>query len=142
MRFWSTLPYAVLIAFGATKMIVGSLRDRPIGYLTALVVLTVIAGAIRWFTIDRRTRAGRDAVHEARERSLRLRQAPTSPEVGIAVALFGTAVLAGSAFGDFHRLRSNAGSGRDGGGGSCGGGGGGSGGGGGCGGGGCGGCGS
>ena len=137
LRFRTTLPYALLVGFGAIKLIVGDARDRPTGYLTALLVVTVLCGAVRWFTIDRRTRAGVEAVEQAREQSQRLRKAPTVTETGLAVALFGTIVLAGSGWENFHRLRSAGG---DGGTSSDGGGdGGGSDGGGGCGG-GCGGC--
>ena len=136
VRFWAALPYAMLIAFGATKLIIGDVRDRPTGYLTALIALAALCAVVRWFSIDRRTKAGVEAVTEARERSQRLRTAPTSPEVGMAVALFGTIVLAGSGWEEFHRLRS---AGSDGGGSSDSGGDGGGGGGGSCGG-GCGGC--
>ena len=118
LRFWATLPFAALIGFGAIKMIIGSARDRPIGFLTALVVVTVVVAIVRWFTVDRRTDAGLKALAEARERAQRIRRAPTSGEMGEAVALFGTAVLAGSLWEDYHRLRSvgNASSGSDGGG--------------------------
>ena len=133
VRFWSTLPFAMLIAFGATKCIIGDMRDRPIGYLTALLALTAILAIVRWFRIDRRTQAGHDAVAHARLKGERLRIAPTNPEIGLAVALFGTTVLAGSGLADFHRLRSAGGGGGDGGGGCGGGDGGGGGGGGGCG---------
>jgi uncharacterized protein (TIGR04222 family) len=134
IRFWTMLPYAMLLMFGATKWVIGDLRERPVGFLTALLVFTAAFAIVRWVTLDRRTEAGRKALDIAMESSLRLRQAPTTPEVGLAVALFGTAVLAGSGWSDFHRLRSAGDSG-----GSCGGGGGDGGGGGGCGG-GCGGC--
>ena len=134
LRFWATLPFALLIAFGAIKMIIGAARDRPIGFLTALVVVTVVVAIVRWISVDRRTQAGLQALEEARARAQRIRRAPTGGEMGEAVALFGTAVLAGSLWEDYHRLRSvgNGSSGGDGGGG-------GSDGGGGCGG-GCGGC--
>lgn len=137
IRFRSILPYAALFMFGATKWVIGDLRERPVGFLTILLLLTAAFAVIRWLTIDRRTEAGRKALAVARESSLRLKQAPTTPEVGLAVALFGTAVLAGSGWSDFHKLRTAGDSV-----GSCGGGGGGDGGGdGGCGGGGgCGGC--
>ena len=129
LRFWATFPYALLVAFGAIKMIVGSARERPVGYLTALVILTVIAAGVRWYSIDRRTEAGEKALEDARARAQRIRRAPTSGEMSEAVALFGTGVLAGSMWEDYHRLRS-AGGGSDGGssggdgggGGSCGGG--------------------
>jgi uncharacterized protein (TIGR04222 family) len=129
LRFWATSPFALLIAFGAIKMMIGSARDRPIGYLTALVVVTLIVAIVRWITIDRRTEAGLQALEEARARAQRIRRAPTSGEMGEAVALFGTAVLAGSLWEDYHRLRSagngsgsSDGGGSDGGGGGCGGG--------------------
>ena len=129
IRFWTTLPYAMLLAFGATKLIIGDARDRPIGYLTGLLVLTAAFAVLRWFSVDRRTQAGHDAVAHAAQQAARLKVAPTNAEIGLAVALFGTTVLAGSAWADFHQLRSagDAGSGgdsgSDGGGSGCGGGG-------------------
>ncbi len=128
IRWWQTLPYVLLIGFGTIKLMIGEARGRPVGYLTALLVLTAIGTAIRWFVLDRRTRAGLAAVAEAGRRHDRLKRAPTAGEVGTAVALFGTGVLAGSAWHDFHRMRvasdggsSSGDSGGDGGGG-CGGG--------------------
>ena len=142
-RFWQTLPYVLLIGFGAIKLMIGEARGRPVGFLIALLVVTAVFAAIRWFALDRRTQAAHDALAEAATRHERLRRAPTTDETALAVALFGTTVLAGSAWSDFHRMRSagggdtgslSSGCSGDGGGGGCGGGG--------CGGGGCGGCGS
>lgn len=134
LRFWAVLPYLMLIAFGITKWMIGTARDKPVGFLTALLVVTTIFALIRFFTVDRRTQAGIDAVEQTRTRSQRLKAAPTMEETGLAVALFGTAVLVGSGWGDFHRLRGDSGSSSGGDSGGDGGGGGG------CGGGGCGGC--
>ena len=134
LRFWQTSPYFLLFAFGWIKLQIGEARGRPVGYLTALLVVTAVLALIRFAVLDRRTRAGREVLGEARERSERLRRAPAEGEAGLAVALFGTTVLVGSAWGDFHRMRtSDSSSGGDGGSSSDGGGGG-------CGGGGCGGC--
>lgn len=130
LRFWQTLPYLLLIPFGLIKLLIGQARDKPVGYLTVLLVLTALLALVRLVVVDRRTRAGLRVLKDARQVSQRLRTAPTDPEMGMAVALFGTAVLAGSAYGDFHKLR-GASSGDGGGGGSSDGG---------CGGGGCGGC--
>jgi uncharacterized protein (TIGR04222 family) len=137
VRWWQTLPYVLLIGFGTIKLMVGEARGKPVGFLIGLLVLTAICAAFRWFTLDRRTQAGHDAVAEATRSNDRLKRAPTTGEVGTAVALFGTGVLAGSAWQDFHRMRSagdggssSSDSGSSDGGGS------------GCGGGGCGGCGS
>lgn len=136
LRFWALLPYLTLLMFGATKWMIGDARDRPVGYLTVLLIVTAILALIRAFTIPKLTRAGQAALAEARAVSDRIRRAPLAAETGVAVALFGTAVLMGSDLDPFHKMRAAGGDS-----GSSGGGDGGSGGdGGGCGGGGCGGC--
>jgi uncharacterized protein (TIGR04222 family) len=138
LRLVQTAPLALLFLFGLAKWIVGAMRDRPVGFLTALLFVTAVVAVIRYAALDRRTRAGKSALADARFEAARLRRAAPTDEAPLAVALFGTTVLAGSWLSDFHRMRS-AGSGSDSGGGSgCSSGGGGCGGGGG----GCGGCGS
>ena len=132
MRFLQTLPYALLLMFGATKLLVGVERDKPVGFLTGLLILTAVFALIRWTAVDRKTRTGHDVLARARSDAERLRRAPTANETDVAVALFGTSVLVGSDWGDFHAMRT-ASSGDSGGGSSDGGGSG-------CGGGGCGGC--
>ena len=135
LRFWQTSPYFLLLAFGWTKLQIGEARGRPVGYLTLLLVITAALAVIRFALLDRRTRAGQEVLGEARQRAERLRRAPAEGEAGLAVALFGTVVLVGSTYGDFHRMRTSSDGGSGGDGGSSGGGDGG-----GCGGGGCGGC--
>ena len=130
----SALPLIVLLILGATKYNIGVERERPVGFLAAFLIFATIVTLFRVAKVDRRTKAGIAAFKEARNRNARLRIAPRGSETGTAVALFGTGVIATSAIGDLHRLKSN--SANDGGGGGC------SGGDGGCGGGGCGGCGS
>lgn len=139
LRFWAITPYLLLVAFGTIKWDVGVGRGRPVGFLTALLVVTAIFAIIRFASIDRRTRGGIDALAEVKAGADRLRRAPTEDELPMAVALFGTTVLAGSAWNDYHAMRAASSSGDGGSSGSDGDGGGG---GGGCGGGGCGGCGS
>ena len=137
MRLIQTAPLALLFQFGMAKWIIGTLRDRPVGILTALLIVTAIAAILRFAVIDRRTRAGKAALADARLEAERLRRAAPTDETPLAVALFGTTVLTGSWLSDFHRMRAASGSGGDTSSSSgC------SGGGGGCGGGGCGGCGS
>jgi uncharacterized protein (TIGR04222 family) len=135
LRLLQTAPLALLFAFGTIKWVVGTMRDRPVGSLTVLLVLTLIAAAVRFAILDRRTRAGKQALWQARGAADRLRRAVPTDEAALAVALFGTSVLAGSYLSDFHRMRS-AGGGDGGSGGDS------SSSGSGCGGGGCGGCGS
>lgn len=137
LRWLQALPLMLVFAFGAIKWEIGSLRDRPVGFLSLLLVVTIVLALVRFATADPRTRGGLEALAAARSASDRVRRAPTNDEMALAVALFGTAVLAGSAHHDFHALRMAAVSGDAGssdGGSSDGGGG--------CGGGGCGGCGS
>jgi uncharacterized protein (TIGR04222 family) len=136
LRLWQTSPYFLLLAFGWIKLQIGVARERPVGYLTMLLIVTAIFALIRFAALERRTRAGQEALAEQRERSDRLRRAPAGGETALAVALFGTVVLVGSDWGDFHRMRASDSSSSGDSGSSSGDGGGG------CGGGGCGGCGS
>jgi len=122
---YSGLPFLLLLGFGYFKYEVGMARERPVGLLIAFMIVTAIAFLVRWWGTSRRTKAGKAAVKEARSRASRLRTAPTGGETGMAVALFGTGVLATSPLGDLHRMRassSDGGSGGDGDGGGCGGG--------------------
>lgn len=114
MRFWQTLPYMLLLAFGATKWELGVARDRPVGFLTLFLVVTAIFALIRFASVDRRTRGGVETLADARRKSERLRRAPTPMEADMGVALFGTAVLEGSRWSAFHTMRSSS-SGGDGG---------------------------
>lgn len=116
LRYWALLPYAMLLMFGATKLAIGVERDRPVGFLIALLVVTAILALIRAGTIARLTRAGTEALVTARKNADRIRRAPQTAETGIAVALFGTAVLAGSELDAFHKLRAGSGDGSGGGG--------------------------
>lgn len=105
LRIVQTLPYLLLLGFGAIKLAVGTLRDRPVGFLALLLLLTAALALARWLRVDRRTDAGRAALATARATRERLARGPVDGEVGEAVALFGTAVLAGSALEAFHQLR-------------------------------------
>ena len=105
LRYWALLPYLTLLMFGATKWFIGEARDRPIGFLTVLLIVTAILALIRALTIPKLTYAGTAALGDAREEADRIRRAPLAGEVGLAVALFGTGVLVGSEFGAFHMMR-------------------------------------
>lgn len=129
----AALPFIGLFLFGIAKLLIGLSRDKPVGILTVFLIITFVAILIRTFAVDRRTDGAVEAIASARVRHERLRRAPTVDETGRAVALFGTTVLAGSAFAALHQMRAQSDSGS-------GGGGDGGGDGGGCGGGGCGGC--
>lgn len=126
MRFWQTSPFFFLLGFGLIKWEVGAMRDRPVDFLIAFLTVTAICALIRFAALDRRTQGGIVALSDAREEAQRLRLAPASNEMDLAVALFGTAVLAGSPLAAYHSMRSSSSNSGDAGssdGGGCGGGG-------------------
>lgn len=110
LRLMATAPYLLLLAIGLYRWQAGAAQGKPTGFLVALLVVTGVLALIRFATINPRTKAGKAAIAKLRERSQRLRNAPTAPEVGIAVAMFGTAVLVGTPFEAVHAMR-QAGSG-------------------------------
>lgn len=136
LRLIAAAPLLLALGFGSTKLIIGVERGRPVAFLAVLLLVTVFLAIVRFGSIGAATGEGRDLLTRERERSDRLRRAPMRDEMGTSVALFGTAVLAGSEISAFHTLRSRGSDGGSstGGDGGCGGGG--------CSGGGCGGCGS
>lgn len=137
LRMLGLAPLLLLFGVGLYRWLAGSAQGEPVAFLTVLLGLTVLLAAIRLFRINPRTRAGDEALTSAKEKLARLRAAPRQSEAGLAVGLFGTAVLIGTPYDELHAMRqSAAGSGADSSNGGDGGGDGGSG----CGGGGCGGC--
>jgi hypothetical protein len=101
---------------GIAKMVVGASRGKPIGFL---VVLTIILGLVALgFLLIRpgRTRAGDQAIADARQRNARAMRAPRNGELGLAVALLGTAALSGTAWAGYHQVRAPPSSSSDGGG--------------------------
>jgi uncharacterized protein (TIGR04222 family) len=101
------LPFAALLLFGGLRFIVGIARGRPVGFLFILLLTTIVMAAFRHLKADQRTRTGIKAVRAAKVANRRLKRAPTVDELPQAVALFGTAVLAGSSFEYVHRLRTD-----------------------------------
>lgn len=142
-RLLSVIPFAMLLLFGITKVLIGFNRGRPVGFLLlgcGLVLMTA-AGFLASF---RRSVAGDQMVRTLKSQNSDLKTMANRTEmshadVALCAALFGAAALDDSTFSDLKhawRASSSAGGGGYGGsgcgGGGCGGGG--------CGGGGCGGC--
>ncbi|MEI2456725.1 TIGR04222 domain-containing membrane protein [Lysobacter firmicutimachus] len=135
-RAVAALPMLVLIGFGLSKIGIGLARDRPVGFLVVLTLLAALLTAVRLSSLQRRSRSGDWALHDA---ARRVRERGDYGDYGARVALAGSSALVGTALVDYHWVRtptpsssSDSGSGTSScsGGGSCGGGGG------------CGGCGS
>ncbi len=102
-RFWKMAPFLPLLGFGVISVAICLMHDRPIGYLAAVMLITL--GSMLYFVVlDVLTKPGHDLLAKARQQAKRLSIAPTTTEVGLAVALFGPAVLAGSGWDAFYRL--------------------------------------
>jgi uncharacterized protein (TIGR04222 family) len=135
LRVGIVLPLLLLGCLGFVRMIQGMINDRPVGFLIAFIIVTSGLAILRVSKIGRHTRAGLTMLEAAKGAYGRLYAAPTTAEMPMAVAMFGTVVLVGSFLGPLHahihrRRRggsdsgSGGGSGGDGGGGGgCGGGG-------------------
>jgi uncharacterized protein (TIGR04222 family) len=109
LRFWALLPLLLLLTLGATFGLGSGAGGRP--FIFALLAVTLVFALIRALTIDERTSGGIEALRDALRGNDRLRRAPTGEEAALAVALFGTAVLAGTPWADLHRYRNDGGNG-------------------------------
>jgi len=105
VRGYSALPLLLLIGFGATKMMIGLGRGKPIGFLVLLTILLSLVAIGFVLTRPTRTRAGDQALAEARHKHGRALRAPRNQELGLAVALLGTAALSGTAYAAYHNVR-------------------------------------
>ena len=128
-RLMPALPYVFLLLLGAFRWQAGSAQGEPVGYLTMMMIVTAILAVVRLAKFNPRTQAGNSVVATAMANAQRLRRATTSGETGLAVGLFGTAVLVGTPYAPLHAMRQTGGGagesgGSDGGGdgGGCGGG--------------------
>jgi uncharacterized protein (TIGR04222 family) len=130
----TVLPFVfVLLVFGLNKVLVGAERNRPVGILLVLLVLTTIAGVVL-AQRPARTRAGKEALQTYQAAHARASRAPLDHELLLALALSGPVILSGTPYAPVYAASQTMNSGGGDAGGGCGGGGGG------CGGGGCGGC--
>lgn len=105
IRGWACLPYILVLLFGAIRWEAGVLHHQPVPYLGWLVLAALLGGVVRCVTIDRRTRGGSRVLARARHEARNLRHGHDGEQAQIAVALFGTEVLAGTPYEALHRLR-------------------------------------
>lgn len=108
LRLTSILPYLAVLGLGWYRREAGLAEGEPVGILTIMMIALALLALLRFAVLDPRTRAGQDAVTEAQARSSRLRSAPTREELGLGVALFGTAVLVATPFSELHAMRQAA----------------------------------
>ncbi|WP_293063633.1 MULTISPECIES: TIGR04222 domain-containing membrane protein [unclassified Moorena] len=135
---YPALPIFAVLLLGITKIIVGISRDKPVGFLIILCVMTAIIGWRFLVVPVNRSRYGDSVLGNLRATHGMLRNPKDKSQLALAFALFGTTVLNQYGLEDLLKVfnpPSHSGNSGGFGGGGCGGGGGG----GGCGG-GCGGC--
>ena len=111
LKLLSVLPYAALFAIGLYRQQAGSALGEPTGFLVGLLIATAVFAVVRLATGNPRTKEGNAALMELEKRSSRMRRAPQGPEAGMAVALFGTAVLVGTPWEPLHAVQRAGGTG-------------------------------
>jgi uncharacterized protein (TIGR04222 family) len=115
---------ALTVSLGLAKIILGSHRGHPIGFLCFLVLVMVIGGLRIMFQAPYRSTAGSAALAQFKQAHARALRAPVADELLTAFAITGAAVLAGKNYQSyFISAGGSGGSGCSGGGGGCGGGG-------------------
>jgi uncharacterized protein (TIGR04222 family) len=109
----AAMPAFLLLGLGVTKIVVGIVRDRPVGFLILLCIAVLIMAVVFLRSAARVSRAGQDALRRARSDHAAAMRAPRQQDMAIAVALLGTAALAGTAYAAYHDWRQPAGSSSD-----------------------------
>ena len=105
LRFLQAVPFLILLAFGFIRSVAGSAESEPIGGLTFFLFVTAAAAILRLYFFDRRTLAGQHLFALNSDKFSRLKRAPEADELGYAVALYGTGVLAGTSFATLHAAK-------------------------------------
>jgi len=105
VRSLSSIPVLLVCILGGAKIVVGISRAKPVGFLVLLSIVMVIASLLFLLIKPTRTRAGDLAVQEAKQKQARALRAPRKQDMGIAVALLGTAATSGTAYAGYHNAR-------------------------------------
>jgi uncharacterized protein (TIGR04222 family) len=113
-RLFGALPIALVLALGIAKFAVGIARDKPIGLLLLLLVVTFFCTAALGLMPVWASRKGEAALRRLKSENQALRAsvgstkpaavAMTPDDFGFAVALYGTQCLALGPHADLHRL--------------------------------------
>lgn len=104
-RLHSAAPLLLVAALGGAKIVVGASRGKPIGFLIVLTIIVALVALGFLLVRPTRTRAGDLAIADAKQRNARALRAPRNGELGLAVALLGTAALSGTAWAGYHQVR-------------------------------------
>lgn len=112
-----------VVLFGLAKLVVGMEREKSVGLLFFLLVVTAFAALMIVEGRSHISRAGRALIEAYEAEHARALRAPRDAETIAAFAITGVAALAGTAFESYGRLLKSEQSGGCGSGGGCGGGG-------------------
>jgi len=104
IRLVSLFAILIPVLLGLAKILAGLSRGRPVGILFALVVFTVVLGAIYLIDQQHRTRSGNAALKRAKSAFARAARAPLESEIPLAFAVSGAVVLAGTPYQTFTKL--------------------------------------
>lgn len=108
-RIIGALPMLLIVLLGIYRINAGEAEGEPIALLAVLVALGVVVIGWRMLSGLRRTREGERALKDARQENVQLKRAPTRDQMALGVAIFGTAVLAGTPFDPLHAMRHGGG---------------------------------
>lgn len=100
----AALPAFALLLFGLAKIAVGMVRERPVTTLVVLCVVVALYALAIFAGAAKPTRAGREALSR-KQAAAHATKNGRFDDIGLAVALGGTALLSGTALADYHQLR-------------------------------------
>ncbi|HKY90904.1 MAG TPA: TIGR04222 domain-containing membrane protein [Nevskiaceae bacterium] len=92
------VPIALVELLGAAKVAVGVSRDRPVAFLVILMIVLAVIALVLLAKRPRRTTGADTVIKATKTQYAAAMRAPRTQDMAIAVALGGTAVLAGTAY--------------------------------------------
>ena len=118
VQWLSVLPIFAVLLLGIAKIIVGISRDKPVGFLLILCLITAVVGFYLYLSAEPQhllTQSHRSGnTSTSYERTLKNLQAKYEPlknlsasetdQLGLAFAVFGSVVLADNSFADFKHV--------------------------------------
>jgi len=100
VSFLSAMPlFSVWVLFGLSRLGLGLLNDKPVDYLLTILALSAIATIVLAASRPLRTRKGQQLLKAIQSQHKSLKKVPKGTKLeqaALAVAIFGTAALAGS----------------------------------------------
>ncbi|MBB3035177.1 TIGR04222 domain-containing membrane protein [Alteriqipengyuania lutimaris] len=109
VRLMAAVPMILIVLLGLYRLQAGRAEGEPVAILAVLIVLGLVVIGWRLLSGLRRTREGIRVLKDAREENVGLKRAPMNDQMALGVAIFGTAVLAGTPLDPLHAMRHGGG---------------------------------